>query len=159
MAEEVASGLEYLSATHGKIVTDLNPDNINQREDGSIVLSDIGLSATIGGAGPGKPKEEIGYDEIYSAPELAKGTYEELVKNVSPRNEVYSLALIIYHKLGGRIPTVMDVQMGVKDVNLIKEISGISAETLAVLKKGTSVKPEDRYASPGEFVEAFEKSL
>jgi serine/threonine protein kinase len=96
--EDIARALHY-AGDKGYVHRDIKPENIMFRAgDGSAVLTDFGiakavesdLSMTQTGTAVGTPH--------YMSPEQAKG------KLVDPRSDLYSLGIVFYQLLTGRVP-------------------------------------------------------
>jgi serine/threonine-protein kinase PpkA len=82
----------------GFVHRDIKPENILFREDGSCVLTDFGIARAVGSntrmTGTGM---SIGTPH-YMSPEQARG------KEVDGRSDLYSLGVVFYEMLTGRVP-------------------------------------------------------
>lgn len=165
--EQIAAGLDYAHA-RGIIHRDLKPANILFHADGRVVLADFGLAkllnetaeasseatATLTGIGG-----VIGTPEYFS-PEQSTGSA------VDRRTDVYSLGVVLYQMLGGRVPFTgsTPVAVAVKHtVELPPSLSQlnptISPAIEAVVMKALAKKPEQRYASAGELAQALRAAI
>src|SRR5207245_7425022 len=88
-----------LEATHsvGVIHRDLKPQNIMRDASGRILLMDFGLARTVEGDGMTQTGALVGTME-YMSPEQALG------KNLDERSDLFTLGLIFYELLTGKMP-------------------------------------------------------
>src|ERR1700726_476486 len=88
-----------LEATHGVgvIHRDLKPQNIMRDKSGRILLMDFGLARTVEGEGMTQTGALVGTME-YMSPEQALG------KNLDERSDLFTLGLIFYELLTGKMP-------------------------------------------------------
>jgi serine/threonine-protein kinase len=89
---KVASALEHLAMVHKLVHRDVKPGNIMQREDGSIVLIDLGFALPIGTDAAAAGTKE------YVPPELLAGGA------IDERSDMYSLGATLFHLAVGRLP-------------------------------------------------------
>src|SRR5207302_1236655 len=91
---QLASALQY-AHDHHVIHRDVKPENVLLRADGTLLLSDFGIakvleqSSLVSLQAPGTP--------AYMAPEQSRG-------KPCPASDQYSLAVMIYEWLTGRLP-------------------------------------------------------
>lgn len=90
----IAAGIGFLH-DRGIVHRDLKPANIF-RENGVVKVGDVGLSKFIAPSRRSAHTQSVG-TVYYMAPEVAKGRYGREV-------DVYSLAVILYEMLTGKVP-------------------------------------------------------
>jgi eukaryotic-like serine/threonine-protein kinase len=94
---------QALDAAHsvGVIHRDLKPQNIMQDGSGRILVMDFGLARTLEGDGMTQTGALVGTME-YMSPEQA------LAKELDQRSDIFSLGLIFYELLTGKMPFVAE---------------------------------------------------
>ncbi|NUT05308.1 MAG: protein kinase [Hamadaea sp.] len=99
----VADAAEALHAAHEKGVThrDVKPGNLLVRPDGGVLVGDFGIARSSGAAGHTAPGSLIG-TASYIAPERALG------RPATPASDIYSLGIVAYRCLAGRLPFAGD---------------------------------------------------
>lgn len=97
--ETIRQVCQALEAAHGAgvIHRDLKPQNIMREESGRILVMDFGLARTIEGDGMTQVGALVGTME-YMSPEQA------LAKDLDQRSDIFSLGLILYELLTGKMP-------------------------------------------------------
>jgi tetratricopeptide (TPR) repeat protein len=80
---------------------DLKPQNIMRDVNGRVVVMDFGLARTLGGDGMTQSGALVGTME-YMSPEQA------LAKDLDQRSDIFSLGVIFYELLSGKIPFQAD---------------------------------------------------
>ena len=81
----------------GVVHRDLKPQNIMLDEDGKARIMDFGIARSLSGKGITGAGVMIGTPE-YMSPEQVEG------KDVDPRSDLYSLGVILYEMVTGRVP-------------------------------------------------------
>jgi serine/threonine-protein kinase len=96
IAKQVSEGL---SEAHqlGVVHRDLKPQNIMVDEEGNARIMDFGIARSIKGKGITGAGVMIGTPE-YMSPEQVEG------KEVDQRSDIYSLGVILYEMVTGRVP-------------------------------------------------------
>jgi putative two-component system response regulator len=151
----LASALDHAHA-EGVVHRDIKPSNILIHSDGTPVLADFGLAKlaasmrklTASGVVVGTPE--------YMSPEQAAG---ELL---GPASDIYSLAIVAYEMLAGRVPFQGDTPAATllshlnKAMPPIRELDGeLSGHAEGALRRALAKAPQDRHGTAGELVDAL----
>jgi len=161
MAKQVCDGLAEAHRL-GVIHRDLKPQNIMVDEDGNARIMDFGIARTVKGKGITGAGVMVGTPE-YMSPEQAE------VKEVDQRSDIYSLGVILYEMVTGRVPFEGETPLGIamrhrsempKDP---KEHNAQIPEDLSrLILKCMEKDKEKRYQSTGEVrsqLERIEKGI
>jgi tRNA A-37 threonylcarbamoyl transferase component Bud32 len=160
---------EGLAAAHaaGIVHRDLKPDNIFLIERGAdkefVKILDFGIAKVSTSEGKLTRAGAVFGTPHYMSPEQAAGT------SVDARGDIYSLGVILYELVSGRVPFDADNFMGVltqhmyKAPNLLTEVTA-DAHLLppgleAIVMKCLAKRPEQRYQSMNELVADIDKVL
>jgi len=92
IADQISSGLEH-AHRRGVVHRDVKPSNVMFDAEGRVVITDFGIAR----AGRGGRDGRMGTPQ-YMSPEQAKG------QEADHRSDVYSLAVLVYEMLTGRVP-------------------------------------------------------
>jgi serine/threonine protein kinase/cytochrome c-type biogenesis protein CcmH/NrfG len=98
---------EGLSEAHGLGIVhrDLKPSNVMIDKDGNARIMDFGIARSIEAKGVTDTDLVIGTPE-YMSPEQAEG------KDVDRRSDIYSLGIVLYEMLTGRLPFEAETAVG-----------------------------------------------
>lgn len=158
---KIASALQY-AHEHQIIHRDVKPSNILLDEFDEPMLADFGVaeltdwpSLTLSGTLTGTP--------MYMAPEQARG------EEVTPASDVYSLAVVLFETLTGRVPyelpdppstgTILDAVKHQPPLPPRKLDRRISKDLSYVLLRALRKNPAERYHSAREFSHDLESIL
>jgi protein kinase/serine/threonine-protein kinase len=161
IAKQVCEGLAEAHRL-GVVHRDLKPQNVMVDEEGNARILDFGIARTIKGKGITGAGVMVGTPE-YMSPEQAE------VKEVDQRSDIYSLGVILYEMVTGRIPFEGETPLGIamkhksempKDPREINSQlpEDLSRVILACMEKDK----EERYLSAGEVrseLENIEKGI
>jgi len=155
---------EGLTVAHkaGVVHRDLKPQNIMIDKGGNARIMDFGIARSVTGKGITGAGVMIGTPE-YMSPEQVEG------KDVDQRSDIYSLGVILYEMVTGRVPFEGDTPftIGVKHKSEApkdpKEINTQIPEDLSrLILKCMEKDKENRYQNAGEVrseLENIEKSI
>src|ERR671917_1818695 len=151
--------LRALSYAHGRgiIHRDIKPSNILLMPDGTVKVADFGIARIVeeDDANRGEPGEIVG-SARYMSPEQLTG------KDATPRSDIYSVGVLLYHCLTGRPPFSGDIkslarQHMHKDPTPPRRLNKrITPAMEAVIMKALSKKPRDRYSSANAMLDDIE---
>ncbi len=151
----VIQAAEGLGAAHehGIIHRDVKPANMLLRKDGHLLLSDFGIvkilegttNLTRVGTGIGTPQ--------YMSPEQGTG------QPVDASSDIYSLGIVLFHCLTGRVPFNADSPLTITVKHLNEPLpvaflrhANVPTSIEQIIVKMTAKKPADRYQSTTEVV-------
>jgi serine/threonine protein kinase len=142
--------LRALSYAHGRgvIHRDIKPSNILITADGTVKVADFGIARIVeeDGAQDGEPGEIVG-SARYMSPEQLMG------KEATPRSDIYSAGILLYHCLTGKSPFSGDVSsLAEQHIHKVptpprRLNKKISPHMEAVILKALAKDPDDRYPS------------
>ncbi len=161
IAKQICGGL---ASAHklGVVHRDLKPQNIMIDKEGNARIMDFGIARSITGKGITGAGVMIGTPE-YMSPEQVEG------KEVDQRSDIYSLGVILYEMVTGRVPFEGDTPftIGVKQKseeprNPIELNSQIPEDLSRLILRCMEKDKENRYQSAGEVrseLENIEKGI
>lgn len=156
---QAAEGLDC-AHRNGIIHRDVKPANMLLRKDGYLLLSDFGIAKILEGTtnltrvgtGIGTPQ--------YMSPEQGTG------QAVDRRSDIYSLGIVLFHCLAGRVPFSADnpLTITVKHLNEplpveMLRTAGVPAPIEQVVVKMTAKAAQDRYQTTDELINALTAAL
>ncbi|MEW6127272.1 MAG: serine/threonine-protein kinase [Acidobacteriota bacterium] len=144
--------------TMGIIHRDIKPANLMVNEKGSVKVMDFGIARMLGSTRMTRQGTIIGTVE-YMAPEQIQG------KDSDARTDIYSLGILLYEMLTGRVPFKNDSEYGLMMMQI--NDSPPPPRTLAphiplhieqAIMRALAKRPEARFQSVGEFRLALQGS-
>ncbi len=162
--EQAAAALQY-AHEHKIVHRDIKPGNMLFHADGRLVLVDFGIAHII--HDEHEPVELtltssehfLGSVE-YMAPEMVKG------RPVDHRTDIYELGIVLFQMLAGRVPfqgtapLMIAVQHLEEPPPHLPQLNpAISPAIDAVVHKAIAKKPDERYQSAREFMQALREAV
>ena len=156
IAKQICEGLAEAHRL-GIIHRDLKPQNIMVDEEGNARIMDFGIARSVTGKGVTGAGVMVGTPE-YMSPEQAE------VKEVDQRSDIYSLGVILYEMVTGRVPFEGETPLGIamKHKNELpkdpREFNAQIPEDLERVILACMEKDKDkRYQSAGEVRSELER--
>ena len=158
-AKQAAMGLAA-AAKLGIVHRDIKPDNIRATPDGSAKMADFGLAKTVEGADKITRTGAVVGTPLYMSPEQARA------ETVDHRSDIYSLGTTLYHLIAGHPPyrghSAIDILRKHKEEApkpLVSSIPSCPPEAEALILKMMAKKPEDRFQTYPELLDALDEAI
>jgi len=153
VVEIVASIGGALDVAHaaGVIHRDIKPSNVFLCDGGRVVLLDFGIAKLVADdAGLTISRQTLGTIGAMAPEQLTGG-------EVDARSDIYALGVLAYHALVGSPPFAGDAaaQLHRFAQRPKPSASGAPVEFDALVARAMAIRPEHRYATAGELVEAI----
>ena len=160
IVDQIASALDC-AHRNGVIHRDVKPSNILLDAEGNAYLTDFGiakiLEATIELTGTGTA---IGTPQ-YMSPEQCKGA-----KTLGPASDIYSLGVVLYQMLTGRVPFDAETPLAVIQMHLNEPLPpprtidpSIPEAVERVILKALAKEPQDRNETASGMAEALRSAV
>jgi serine/threonine protein kinase/predicted Zn-dependent protease len=152
IARQIAEGLAEAHG-HGIVHRDLKPQNIMVDEGGNVRIMDFGIARSLERKGITGAGVMIGTPE-YMSPEQVEG------KAVDARSDIYSLGIILYEMMTGRVPFEGDTPFTVgvkhkseKPRDPLELNPAIPQDLGRLILSCLEKEKEKRFQSAGEFLD------
>jgi serine/threonine protein kinase len=157
---QLADALSY-AHSQGVIHRDLKPANALVDSQGNLFLTDFGIAKLLESSSPRLTQTDaIMGTPAYISPEQAQA------QTVDRRSDIYSLGIILYEMVTGRVPFLADTPLAV----ILKHVSDslplpssikpdVPEAIEQVILKALSKNPAERFASAAEFLSAWKRAL
>jgi hypothetical protein len=158
-ARDIAADIAgALSAAHGRgiIHRDIKPGNILFTTAGRPKLADFGIARIVGTAT--SAQSQLVGTPYYMSPEQVRG------EGLSPASDVYSLGIVLYEMLSGRLPFDADTPIGVALKHVQEAPPAIStvepdlpADLCRLIDRALEKDTARRYATAEAFQDALQR--
>lgn len=156
IAAEVASAL-VAGARFGVVHRDIKPENIMLEPDGKVRLIDLGVAKIVGADSIKTTAQTVFGTPDYISPEQAVDS-----STVDTRADVYSLGIVLFEMLCGRLPygavapsDMLKFLLSPDPIPDVRSLNPNVPQKLAMLVRSMCAKdPAKRISSPAAFLEA-----
>ncbi|GHO74091.1 hypothetical protein KSD_18620 [Ktedonobacter sp. SOSP1-85] len=158
-ARQIAEGL-CIAHKQGVVHRDIKPQNILINTSNLVKITDFGLAR-------GRETVTLTQSNVfmgtanYISPEQAESS-----RSADTRSDLYSIAAVLFEMLTGRPPfqgdTAVDIvikQINEKVPSICRLRSDLPMETDLFMQKALAKTPDERYATPQEFIAALDQLL
>jgi len=148
---EIATALDY-AHKKGFVHRDVKPDNILLRDDGSSALTDFGIARALDPAAKMTQTGAVVGTPHYMSPEQARG------KSIDGRSDLYSLGIVLYELLVGRVPYQAEDSLAVGIMHIqqpVPELPDAIAHLQPLIARMLAKQPEDRFQDGMAIAEAI----
>ena len=159
LIDAMAGALDYAHG-RGAIHRDIKPANILFTAEREPVLADFGIAKLLEDSAHLTATGGVVGSPIYMPPEQASGSA------VDARGDLYSLGVVLYEMVTGRVPFRGNSAVAVMTQHLNSEPrspravnAALSVAADTVLLKALAKRPEDRFSSAGELALAFRQAV
>ncbi len=156
IAIQVAKGIED-AHRHHVVHRDIKPQNIMISTDGKVKVMDFGIARA---ASAETVKSEVMGSVHYISPEQARNGF------VDGKSDIYSLGIVMYEMVTGRVPFDSDTTVAVAVAHLQEEmvhpsvyVPDLPVSMEGIILKCTQKNPDMRYQDTEELLADLKKAL
>ncbi len=157
---QTASALDYAYEKAHIVHRDIKPSNIFLESGKRVALGDFGIAKDISSdTALTAVNQGIGTPD-YMSPEQA------INEGIDRRSDIYSLGVVLYEMLTGRVPFVGDTPISIVLAHIQKPVppltdfkTNLSPAIQQVINKALAKRKEERYNTAGEMAEAFKSAI
>jgi eukaryotic-like serine/threonine-protein kinase len=153
---QTLSALDYAHRL-GVIHRDVKPSNILFDEAGNVKVADFGIAVVMGGRRLTNAGIMMGTPAYMSPEQIVRP------KEVDHRSDIYSVGIVLYEMLGGRVPFPEENDFAVRSAHVneppppLRHLNAAIPDSLdRVVLKALAKDPLRRYADCREFMEALD---
>jgi serine/threonine-protein kinase len=152
-----------LDAAHarGIIHRDIKPGNILYDQYGNAFLSDFGIARLSADGNSTLTQGGIVGTPAYMSPEQVQGE-----KDVDGRSDIYSMGVLIFQMLAGRVPYQGDTPVKTMMMQILEPVPQIAEDRPdlpravgEIIQKAMAKEPNDRYSKAIELAVALENAV
>ena len=151
VTREIASALGY-AHSKGFVHRDVKPDNILLRDDQTSALTDFGIARASDSATRMTRTGAVIGTPHYMSPEQARG------RQIDGRADLYSLGIVLYELLLGRVPFSADDSLAVGIMHITEPVPRLPPpfeDLQPLLDRMLAKLPEERFQSGDECADAI----
>ncbi|WP_265443877.1 protein kinase domain-containing protein [Flexivirga meconopsidis] len=146
----------HAAHTKGIVHRDVKPANIVVDDESTAKLTDFGIARALDASSMTRAGEVMGTPQ-YLAPEAAIG------KEATPQSDVYSLGIVAYELLVGRLPYSSDTAVGFALAHVNEPVPNlpptVSAPLREVVEAAMSKRPDERPLGGTDFARRLQEAL
>lgn len=151
VVEQAAAALDAAHRT-GTVHRDVKPGNLLVTGSGSVKITDFGIARVAESVPLTQAGMVVGTAQ-YFAPEQAEG------RVTTPASDVYSLGVVAYECLAGRLPFIADSSVAVAVMQIRDAAPPLPADVpplvRALVARAMAKDPANRFANGGQFAKAI----
>jgi len=156
---QIGDALSYAHA-RGMVHRDIKPSNMLIDESGNCLLTDFGLARMTEGEDKLTESGAVMGTPAYMSPEQGTGS------TTDQRSDIYSLGIILYEMLTGRVPYTAETPVAVVFKHIQDPLPSarqfnprLSEELELILLKSLAKNPAERYQTADAFVKAIQQVI